>query len=335
MIVADSGAGFGPRPLGRGGIPVSPIGLGVWQFGSGLGFVGASYWSPVSDVEARSIVFESLAGGITWFDTAEAYGRGASERRLSRALTALGRRPGEVVIADKWMPLLRTAGNIPKTFPRRREALAPFGVDLYQVHQPIALSPVAAQMKAMAGLVRRGQIRAVGVSNFDLRRMRAARRALAAEGLPLASNQVRYSLLDRRIETDGILDDALAEGTAVIAYSPLAQGLLSGRFHPGGTAPPRRPTGIRRRLAAFGRRGLQRSRPVVDALREIAAARDATPAQVALNWLITARGEGVVAIPGASSSGQARQNAAALAFRLSAAEVETLDRVSAPFRETR
>ena len=117
------------------------------------------------------------------------------------------------------------------TIGTRIECLAPYPIDLFQVHIPWSLSSVAAQMREMAELVRAGKVRAVGVSNFSASQMARAGAALQAEGLPLASNQVRINLLDRSIESNGVLDLAGGTGVTLIAYSPLAQGVLTGRFH--------------------------------------------------------------------------------------------------------
>ena len=161
--------------------------------------------------------------------------------------------------------------------------------------------------------------------------MRASARVLEEYGIPLASNQVHYSLLHRRIEVNGVLDAAKELGTTIIAYSPLAQGILTARFH----RDPERVKdvhGPRRFQSLFRPKGLARSASVVDAVESIAAEREVTPAQVALRWLLDAHGDIVMAIPGASNADQARDNAAVLDFELSEAEVETLDRVSRGFR---
>jgi len=318
------------RPLGRSPIRISPIGLGCWQFSEGAG-LGGSYWPALPTGTVNAIVAESLAAGVTWFDTAEAYGAGHSEAALSRALTAAGKRPGDVVVATKWFPAFRTASSIRSTIGERLARLAPFGIDLHQIHQPIAFATVAVQMRAMADLVAAGHIQTVGVSNFFAGRMRAAHRALAAYGIPLVANQVRYSLLHRGIETNGVLDAAKELGITIIAYSPLAQGVLSGKFHRDPALIRARP-GPRRWLADFRRRGLERSRPVVLALEEIAAARGATPSQVALAWILQFLGDVVVAIPGATSAAQAKEDAAAARLRLDAAELTRLDEVSRRFR---
>ena len=314
------------RRLGRTDIEVSPVGLGCWQFSEGAGLFGR-YWPAIPQREVNEIVAAALRGGTDWFDTAEAYGGGRSERALSRALQAAGRSPGEVVVATKWLPLLRRARSIPDTIDERIAALAPFPVDLHQVHHWAGLSSVEAEMREMAGLARAGKVRAVGVSNFSASQMRRAHAALASSGLALASNQVRYSLLDRRGERNGVLDAARELGVTLIAYSPLAQGLLSGKFHDD-PALASRSAGPRRRLGAFRERGLARSRPLVELLRRVAAAHGATASQVALAWLVRFHGNAVVAIPGATRTGQAEENCRAMSLALSPAELSAIDEAS-------
>ncbi len=319
-----------PRPLGRSPIPVSSVGLGCWQFSEGAG-LGGSYWPALPAATENAIVAASLAGGVSWFDTAEMYGAGHSEAALARALTASGKRPGNVVVATKWFPAFRTAASIRSTAGERLARLAPFGIDLHQIHQPIAFASVAAQMNAMADLVDAGRIRTVGVSNFSAERMRRAHTALAARGHPLVSNQMRYSLLHRRIEANGVLAAARELGITIIAYSPLAQGVLSGKFHRDPSLIRAR-SGPRKWLADFRRRGLERSRPLVAALEGIAAACGATASQVALAWLLGRQGETVVVIPGATTPEQARENAAAMDLRLAPRDLGRLDDLSRGFR---
>ncbi len=319
------------RTLGPTTIRVAPIGLGCWQFSGGEGLAGR-YWPALTREAVNGVVRASLEGGIDWFDTAEAYGAGRSEASLAAALQAAGRPNGSVVIATKWLPVLRTAGSIGRTLDDRLAHLSPYSIDLHQIHTGFgALATKRAQVEAMADLAQEGRIRAVGVSNFSARAMRLAARVLEQRGLPLASNQVRYSLLDRRIETNGVLAAARELGVTIIAYSPLAQGLLSGKFH---DDPDRvkRVGGPRRLQRLFRPSGLRRSAPVVAALASVATRRGVTSAQVALRWLIQAQGELVVAIPGASNVGQASENAGVLDFELSEEEVQGLDRASRAFR---
>ncbi|KPK82438.1 MAG: aldo/keto reductase [Gemmatimonas sp. SM23_52] len=316
--------------LGASDIAVSPLGLGCWQFSGGRGLAGR-YWEALPSEVEEDIVRLALDGGVNWFDTAEVYGWGTSESALSRSLRRLGRKSGDVVIATKWWPLFRFAGHIRKSIAERLHRLDGFDIDLYQVHQPYSFSSVAAQMNAMADLVEAGKIRVIGVSNFSARAMEKAFKVLAGRDLPLVSNQMRYSLLDRAIEANGVLDAARDLGITIIAHSPLAQGILSGRFHddPSHVA---RLTGPRKRLAAFSRRGLERTRPLVEALREIATQYDATPSQVALNWLIHVHGDTVVAIPGASRVSQMEDNLGALRFALSQEHLARLDQLSSQFK---
>jgi aryl-alcohol dehydrogenase-like predicted oxidoreductase len=318
------------RRLGRTPIEITPIGLGCWQFSGGFGLVGG-FWEALAQETVDDIVRVSLAGGINWFDTAEAYGRGRSEKALARALGAAGRRDGDVVVATKWWPIPRTAKSIGTTIDDRLRCLGGFSIDLHQVHQPFSFSSVEAEMEAMADLVEAKRIRAVGVSNFSASRMRRAHAALEKRGIPLASNQVRYSLVDRGIESNGILAAARELGVTVIAYSPLGQGILSGRFHADPALIRSRP-GPRRYMAPFRPSGLARTRPLVEELQRIAAARGVTPSQVALNWLLHFHGETVVAIPGASRPRHAEEAAGAMAFRLAAEEMARLDDLSRPFR---
>jgi len=305
---------------------VSPIGLGCWQFSKGGGFIG-KYWPKLSADTEREVVSASLAGGVNWFDTAEAYGLGKSEQALAAALASVGRKPGEVVVATKWLPLGRFAGSIARTVGRRLECLAPYPIDLHQIHFPASFSPIPAQVRALAGLVKSGRIRHVGVSNFSASQMRLAHRVLAEEGIPLVSNQVLYSLLKRDIEKNGVLETAKELGITLIAYSPLAQGVLTGRFHqdPASFAGLSR---MRTMSMRSERSRLERTRPLIEDLRRIASEHQVTPAEVALNWTVSFHGDTVVAIPGASKASQAEHNARAMSFTLRLDELERIDELS-------
>jgi aryl-alcohol dehydrogenase-like predicted oxidoreductase len=229
------------------------------------------------------------------------------------------------------LPILRLASNLGKTIDERLACLSPFAIDLHQIHQPFALATVAAQANAMADLVEAGKIRTVGVSNFSAKRMRAAHAALARRGIPLVSNQMPYSLLDRRIESSGVMAAAKELGITLIAYSPLAQGLLSGKFHDDPSLIRGR-TGPRKYLPGFRAKGLERSRPLVDELRKIATAHGVTASQVALNWLAHFHGDTVVVIPGATKRRHAEENVGSMGFTLSQAELGRIDELSRQFR---
>jgi aryl-alcohol dehydrogenase-like predicted oxidoreductase len=314
------------RRLGTTDIDVTPIGLGAWQFSQGVG-MGGSFWPSIDDDAIAAVVRAARDGGISWFDTAEAYGRGRSERMLAAALSRAGTAPGSVVVATKWQPLARTARSIGRTIETRIACLAPYPVDLLQVHHPWSLSSIKAQMRAFAALVHAKKIRAAGVSNFSARQMEQAHAALAAGGVPLASNQVRFNLLDRRIEANGVLASARRLGVTVIAWSPLAQGLLTGRFHDDPALVVRLAPG-RRFLNGITPARLAATAPLIDTLRAVAAAHGISVAQAALAWTVRFHDGAVVAIPGASKPRQATESAEAMLVKLSPKELADIDAAS-------
>ena len=287
--------------------PVSKIGLGTWQFGSPEWSYGRQY----ADVEAARIVGRALELGVTLFDTAEIYGLGRSERILGRALAG---RADEVFLATKLFPLLPIA---PVVVRRGRASARRLGVkrlDLYQVHQANPFVGDGTTMRGMRELQREGVVGEVGVSNYGLERWRRAEEALGSRVL---SNQVQYNLVDRSAERE-LIPYAAANDHVVIAYSPLAQGFLTGGYD--ATNRPRNL--LRRRSKLFQPESFTRWAPVFEALGEIARAHDATAAQVALAWTI--RHPNVVAIPGASSVAQLESNVAAAQLELSTGEIEEL-----------
>jgi len=311
------------RRLGRTDIEITPIGLGTWQLSEGQGF-HKYMWAGISAETTNSIIKTALASGISWFDTAEIYGNGRSEKGLSCALKAAGKNNGDVVIATKWWPLMRKASSIRNTIDERLSCLEPFAIDLYQVHNPYSFASIGAQMNAMADLVEAGKIRAVGVSNFSAKMMRKAHDVLTRRGIPLASNQVKYNLLARDIEDNGVLDVAKELGITIICYSPLEMGLLSGKFHKEPGLLLSLPRGRRN---AIGKK-IEASRTLINILDEIAIKKGVTVSQVALNWLINAHGDTVVAIPGASKPKHAEESAGAMKVTLTSDEMERIDHVS-------
>lgn len=317
------------RQLGASELMVSPLGLGCWQFSKQHGLAG-KYWSRLGDDEIKAITKISLEGGINWFDTAEIYGNGESERALAQTLQALGKTSDDVMIATKWWPAFRTANSIPRTIEARIAALDNYRIDLYQIHQPFSFSSTRSQIREMAKLVEQGKIRYVGVSNFSAKRMRIAHEELAQHGLSLISNQVTYSLLNRKIETNGVMDAAQELGISIIAYSPLAQGLLSGKFHSDPAIIKK--IGYRKYLPAFTSKGLAKSRPIIDALKELTVKYDATPSQIALNWVMNFKADRIVAIPGATKIRQAEENIGAMKFTLAPEDLNRLDEISAGYK---
>ena len=317
------------RNLGKSEVKITPIGLGCWQF-SKQGNLAGKFWPSLEDDLIRDVVRISLEGGINWFDTAEVYGQGASEKILAKSLVALGKKPGDVLVATKWWPMFRTASNISKTIDDRLAALNPFPIDLYQVHQPWGFSSEVAEMKAMAELVHAQKIKQVGVSNFSAKQMRSAWETLQKSGINLVSNQVQYSLLQRKIETNGILETAKELGITIIAYSPLAQGLVTGKFHDNPEL--LKNIGWRKYSSQFKPEGLEKSRSVTEAVKKLAVKYQATPSQVALNWLINFSGDTVVAIPGATKATHAAENTGTMKFSLSNEDMQLLDDLSKGYK---
>ena len=290
------------------GLRVSVIGLGAWQFGSPEWGWGTQF----GPAEALAVVERARELGITLIDTAELYGHGESERLLGRALADPAARES-VVLASKVTPTWPTRDRVAAA---ARGSLARLGtdrLDLYQVHWPNPLFAEHSTMAGMRTLQAGGLVRQVGVSNYGLRRWRAAEAAL---GGPVVSNQVRYSLLARKPERH-LLPHAAAAGRLIVAYSPLAQGVLAAKYT-ADTAPG----GARARNLLFSAENLRRAGPVLAALRELASAHQATPAQVALAWVI--HHPNVVAIPGAKSVAQVEANAAAADLRLAGDELASL-----------
>lgn len=296
----------------------SAIGLGTWQFGSREWGYGEDYAGP--DGEAGKIVARALELGVTVFDTAEAYGFGRSERILGRALDRADADPATTVVATKIFPVLPvdpvvTQRGVASAARLRRS------IDLYQVHQPNPVIRDGTTMAGMRTLQAAGVVDEIGVSNYGLDRWQDAETALGARVL---ANQVQYSLVTRGPERD-LLPYAQRNARMVLAYSPLAQGLLSGRFD----AEHRPSNRVRSLNPLFLPESLRRATPLVGALREVADAHDATPSQVALAWTI--HHPTVVAIPGASSVAQLESNVAAAEITLADDEVAALEAASDRF----
>jgi aryl-alcohol dehydrogenase-like predicted oxidoreductase len=299
--------------------PMSRIGLGTWQFGSREWGYGRDY----AGQEARAIVRRAVELGVTLFDTAEIYGFGRSERILGAALgERLAGDRESVFLATKILPLLPVAPVVEQRAVASANRLGVRRIDLYQVHQPNPVVRDGTIMRGMRALQRVGLVSEVGVSNYSLDRWRAAERALGSRVL---SNQVRYNLVDRSAERD-LLPFAASTGHVVIAYSPLAQGLLSGRYH----RDSRPGNSLRAASPLFLPENLDRAGDLIAALRAVADAHAATPAQIALAWAI--RRPGVVAIPGASSVGQLESNVAAADLDLTEDEYQSLCAAADRFR---
>ena len=293
---------------------ISKIGLGTWQFGAREWGYGEEYAGQVT----RDIVQRAVDLGVTLFDTAEMYGFGRSERILGETL---GDQRESVFLATKLFPLLPLAPVVEQRAVASASRLGTRRLDLYQVHWPNPLVSDGTIMRGMSALQRVGLVGEVGVSNYPLARWQAAERALGGRVL---SNQVRYSLADRAPEKD-LLPWAAEAGRIVIAYSPLAQGLLSGRYDRAHRPANR----VRAGNPLFLPENLDRADELIGVLRDVAGTHGAAPAQVALAWVI--RHPAVAAIPGASSVEQLESNVAAAEIELSDDEYAALTAASDRF----
>jgi aryl-alcohol dehydrogenase-like predicted oxidoreductase len=293
---------------------VSRIGLGTWQFGSREWGYGDDYASGA----ARDIVQRALDLGVTLFDTAEVYGTGKSERILGEAL---GDKRADVAVASKIFPIAPFPAVVKQRALASARRLQLDRIPLYQVHQPNPVVPDSVIMPGMRSLLDEGRIGAAGVSNYSLARWKKADAAL---GRPVISNQVQFSLAHPQ-PLDDLVPFAERENRIVIAYSPLAQGLLGGKY-----GLDNRPGGVRAVNRLFGTENLRRVEPLLQTLRDVATKVDAKPAQVALAWLISL--PGVVAIPGASSVDQLEFNVAAADVELSPDSRNALTEAARAFR---
>lgn len=293
------------------------MGVGAWAWGDKMVW---QYGGNYSDEDVRAAFFASIEHGVTLVDTAEIYGQGRSERLLG-AFLAETERP--VLVATKFFPYPWRFGakSVVRALRGSLSRLNRTQVDLYQIHWPTPLVSVDTLMRGLADAVEAGLTRAAGVSNYQREQMEMAYAALQRRQIKLASNQVEYSLLNRKVEKNGLLKRCQELGVRLIAYSPLAMGLLTGKY-----TPENPPPGIRGRR--YGKM-LADIQPLLDLMRQLGAAHgDKTPAQVALNWLIC---KGALPIPGAKNARQAEMNAGALGWRLTADEVAALDEASDRF----
>jgi aryl-alcohol dehydrogenase-like predicted oxidoreductase len=294
------------------------IGVGTWAWGDRYfwGF-GGTY----NEDDLRQVFQFFLKTGLVFFDTAEVYGQGKSETYLGKFLSELDLSTKPVKVATKFMPFPWRLGrrSLVKALCNSLKRLGATQIDLYQMHWSFPPVTIETWMDGMVEVSHSGLIKAVGVSNYDRSQTQRAYDALNRHGIALASNQVEFHLLDRKIEKNGLLEQCNQLGVAIIAYSPLAQGVLTGKFTP--ENPPR---GVR--AGKYGRNYLRKVQPLLTLLKRIGADHAGkTAAQVALNWCIC---KGTIPIPGVKNIQQAEQNAGAIGWTLSTDEVQKLDDLS-------
>lgn len=302
-----------------GGERVSLIGFGAWQAGSRVWGWGREYGRR----ELLEALLRSFELGVNFVDTAEAYGSGVSERLVGEAVRAWGR--SGVLVATKFSPHRVTEEGIMKAARRSLERLGVSSIDLYQLHWPSPILPIKKAVRSMERLVDLGLVRMIGVCNLGPRELREAVEAAARHRL--ASDQVRYNLVQR--DGEKVLPICVENDLTLIAYSPLAQGLLTGKYTQ--TSLPR---GLHRRMSSLSTpESLRALQPLLEALRRIGEKHGKTPAQVALNWLVSK--PKVVAIPGAKSKAQAEENIGAVGWRLGEHEVRELEEAYLRFKPSR
>ncbi len=305
------------RYLDLDGRRLSVVGLGCWQFGEKQWGYGSEY----SQADSLAILQRALELGVTVFDTAELYGSGRSEMLVGTALSSWD---GDRFLATKFLPIMPLPRVMLAHCARSLDRLQVPILDLYQLHWPSPVVPLSIQMAGMRRILGLGMSRYIGVSNFSLARWIAAERHL---GQPVITNQVRYNLLQRGPEL-GLLDYAKQHSRIIMAYSPLAQGALSGRYSAG-----QAPRDLRRSNSLFTDSALSAATPLVEKLREVAQAHQCEPSQVALAYLIAH--PQVIVIPGAKSIAQLESNVAAADLRLADDEMLELRRAADLFHVSR
>lgn len=301
--------------LGATDVMVAPLGTGTWSWGDGIfwGF-GKGY----GEQDIHDAFHASVRAGIDFFDTAEVYGFGKSEKFIGQFAVADSAR---IQVATKFFPTpwRVTRGQIVHALRGSLKRLGMPRVDLYQIHWATPLLSVETMMDGMAEAVEKGLTRTVGVSNFNAAQTRRAHAQLAKYNIPLASNQIEYSLLQRAPDFNGLTETCRELGVTVIAYSPLKYGMLTGKY-----TPDRIPSGVRARR--FPASYLARIQPLIATLKQIGETYGGkSPSQVALNWVMQ---RGALPIPGAKTVKQLNENAGASGWELSPDDVALLSDLS-------
>lgn len=311
-------------PLGRSGLNVSPVGTGTWQWG------GAFYWGygrSYTDEDLAQAYSASIENGISWYDTAEIYGRGRSERIIAKLRDssgisddASGNRP---LVATKFFPYPWRwhRSSFRRALRASLKRLNCETIDLYQIHFPFRPRSFEYWVDALADAAKDGLIKSAGVSNFSADQTRRAHDLLDRRGVVLASNQVGYSLLNRVVESNGVLEACRELDISVISYGPLAEGLLTGKYRTDNPPP------LLRRWR-WAQKRLKMLPPLIGLMNDISSEHQVSVSQVALNWLIQ---KNTLPIPGAKSAFQASDNASAMKWQLSDSEIDALDSATAKY----
>ena len=300
--------------LGSSGIEIPPLCIGTWAWGDRL-FFGKKH----ERSDLKEVYEKSLDAGINFFDTAEVYGRGKSEKILGDCIaeTKENNRP---IIATKYAPQiwrLRKKALI-RALKKSLQRLCLPKIDLYQLHSSDNMEK---WLDAIADAYHEGLIKAVGVSNFYPEEVKKAYEILDNRGIKLASVQMHYSLLYRKHEINGLLDLTKKLDVSFLGYMVLEQGTLTGKYSPAN--PPR---GIWRRLE-YRKKTLEKIQPLVSTMRKIGQKYgDKSPAQVAINYVL---GKGIIPIIGVRKASHLRSNLEVLDWSLDKQDVQRLDEITA------
>ena len=291
------------------------IGIGTWSWGDHL------YWGfgkGYKEADLRRVFQFCVENDVLFFDTAEIYGQGKSETYLGRFIKETEK---PVFVASKFMPYPWRIRNtsLDRALDKSLQRLQLDKIQLYQMHMPLPPVSVESWMQAMLRVKELGKIERIGVSNYNVQWMQRAQTVLIREGISLASNQVEYHLLNRSIERNGLMQAARDMGIRIIAYSPLAMGILTGKYNEDNP-----PSGFRSQR--YHRHFLRQIKPLLLEMARIGVAHDGkTSAQVAINWVLA---KGAIPIPGAKTLEQAQQNIEAVDWSLTPGEIALLDDLS-------
>jgi aryl-alcohol dehydrogenase-like predicted oxidoreductase len=303
-------------------VSVPALGVGTWAWGDRSTWGMGGYDTALTRDSIRDAWDASIDAGVTLFDTAEVYGGGESERIIGGLLAADPDRAASPVVATKFMPSpwkLEVRGALMRSLRSSLDRLGLPSVGLYQIHGPISLRSHAALADALAAAHQAGLVGAVGVSNYSVKETRAMAEALGRRGLRLATNQIEFSLLRRAPETSGLLAACQDLGVLPLAYSPIGQGRLTGKYSASNPPPGKR---------TFSNHPMEVVDRVVAELRRVGERHGGKlPSQVALNWVMA---KGAVPIPGAKSRQQAEENAGALGWTVDEEDLARLDAVALP-----
>jgi aryl-alcohol dehydrogenase-like predicted oxidoreductase len=296
-----------------GALEVSIVGLGCNNFG----------WRIDAAASAR-VIDAAIESGVTFFDTADRYGKGESEDFLGRAL---GKRRGQIILATKFGMEIEpgqkgaSAKYVREAVEASLHRLRTDRIDLYQLHQPDPETPIEETLAALDELVRAGKVREIGCSNFSVAQIREAAEA-SPGGAQFVSVQNEFSLFHREPETNGVLAECEERGLAFLPYFPLASGLLTGKYRKG----RKLPEGSRAADGWGPKVFTEKNLAVVESLIEFAESRGHTILELAFAWLLSRKAVASV-IAGASKPEQVQANAKAADWQLTADDLAQIDAI--------